>query len=326
MKPWLNELRFDPLPALLESNDAAVPFFTRRDLLDEVVESVEELWASGEVVRLVRRQLPSGAWKYPAPRTKLRSIDNYNQIETFRVLGELVEKHGLHRGHSAIRRAARFVLSHQSVDGDIRGIYGNQYSPNYTAALLELLIKAGFASDARVRRGCRWLLSIRQEDGGWAIPLRTTGGDFRPSAVRAPVIQPVRSRPSSHMVTGVVLRALAAHPKYRTSGAARTAGMLLASRFFKPDVYPDRRAATFWTRFGYPFWFTDLLSALDSLSRLGLSPDAPPIQRGLRWFITHQHRSGLWKLRVTRGRRESDHDAWLTLAMCRVFKRFFTVR
>jgi hypothetical protein len=323
VKPWLNELRFNPVPALLESRDAAVPFFTRRDLLGEAVESVEQLWESPAVVRLVRRQLPSGAWKYPAPRTELRSIDNYNQIETFRVLGELVEKRGLHSGHPAIRRAARYVLGHQSVDGDIRGIYGSQYSPNYTAALLELLIKAGAASNPQVRRGCRWLLSIRQDDGGWAIPLRTIGGNFRPSALRAPVIQPARSRPSSHMVTGVVLRALAAHPEYRTSVAARAAGMLLASRFFKPDVYPDRRAATFWTRFGYPFWFTDLLSALDSLSRLGLSRDAPPIQRALRWFIRHQHRSGLWKLRVTRGRRESDHDAWLTLAICRVYKRFF---
>ena len=101
--------------------------FTRRDLLGEAVDPIEELWESQEVARLVCWQLPNGAWKYPSPRTELRSADNYNLLETYRALGELVEKHGLHKGHPAIRRASRYILGHQSVDGDIRGIYGTQY-------------------------------------------------------------------------------------------------------------------------------------------------------------------------------------------------------
>jgi squalene-hopene cyclase-like protein len=323
MKPWLRALRFDPRPALLGSTSAPVQFFTRRDLLGASAGPVEALWQSQAVSRLVARQLPSGAWRYPAPRTRLRSVVDYDQIETFRVLSDLVEKHGLHKGHAAIRRAARYVLSHQSADGDIRGIYGHQYSPNYTAGFLELLSKAGLGSNPPVRRAFRWLLAVRQDDGGWAIPLRTAGGTYQANTLRAATIQPIRSKRSSHLVTGVVLRALAAHPQYQHSPAARTAGVLLASRLFKPDAYPDRRTTAFWTHFTYPFWFTDLVSALDSLSLVGFSRKDPSIARALNWFVTRQHRSGLWTLPMMRGANELARHDWLTLAICRVFKRFF---
>jgi len=321
---WSKRLRFDPVPALLASGNAAVRLFTRRDLLGEAVEPIEELWESQDVARLVRRQLPDGAWKYASPRTELRSAENYNLLETYRALGELVERHGLHKGHPAIRRASRYILGHQSVDGDIRGIYGHQYSPNYTAGFLELLTKAGLGSDPHVQRCFRWLLSVRQDDGGWAIPLRTAGKNFRPTTLRARTIHPISRKPSSHLVTGVVLRAFAAHPHYRNALAVQGAGTLLASRLFSPDVYPDRRTPVFWTHFAYPFWFTDLLSALDSLSLLGFSRNDPSIHRALLWFVRHQDRTGLWKLHMTHGGRHPDRYAWLTLAICRVFTRFFT--
>jgi len=66
----------------------------------------------------------------------------------------------------------------------------------------------------------------------------------------------------------------------------------------------------------FRFW------SLDSLSLLGFSRNEPSIQRALRWFVTRQDRSGLWKLQMTRGGRQPDRYAWLTLAVCRVFKRF----
>jgi hypothetical protein len=85
----------------------------------------------------------------------------------------LVEQYGLDRRHRGIRRAAQFVFGCQTADGDIRGIYGTQLSPTYTAGLLELLVKAGFGNTPAARRAFRWLPSVRQDDGGWAIPMRT---------------------------------------------------------------------------------------------------------------------------------------------------------
>jgi hypothetical protein len=76
-----------------------VRLFTRRDLLGEAVEPIAELWESQEVARLIRRQLPDGAWKYPSPRTELRSAENYNLLETYRALGELVYGESLNHEH-----------------------------------------------------------------------------------------------------------------------------------------------------------------------------------------------------------------------------------
>lgn len=320
---WTRSFKCDPLPALLRSKDEAVRFFARRDLLGERIDPSDELWHLRQAERIVARQLKDGGWKYPSPKPRLRSIDNYNLLETYRALGELVERYGFDKRHPAIQHAARFVLAHQSRDGDIRGVYGTQYSPNYTAGFLELLSKAGFGGNPQVRRAYAWLLSIRQDDGGWAVPLRTAGKRaFFPALLSGTTIQPIASKPSAHLVTGVVLRALAAHPRYRRSSAARASAALLASRLFKPDTYSDRCAADFWLHFSFPFWFTDLVSALDSLSIVGVPKTEPSIARALAWLAARQSRNGLWTLRMVRGGGDVDHHAWLTLAICRVFKRY----
>jgi hypothetical protein len=68
------------------------------------------------------------------------------------------------RAHPAVQRAAECLFSFQTDEGDFRGIYGTQYTPHYTAGIMELLIKAGYANDERIARGFAWLLSMRQRD------------------------------------------------------------------------------------------------------------------------------------------------------------------
>jgi len=134
-------------------------------------------------------------------------------------------------------------------------------------------------------------------------------------------IQPDKSKPFSHLVTGIVLRALAAHPRYRNTKEARRAGELLKSRFLKPDTYPDRKAPTFWTKFTYPFWFTDLLSSLDSLSLLGFTSEDPHVREALRWLTDRQQEDGLWRVKLLKSGRDKNLKLWVSLAICRVFKR-----
>lgn len=323
---WTSKLKFSPLPALLSAKGEALRYFCRRDLVGEDAGPLERLWELREVKRTTAAQLPSGAWRYPGGRPQIRSQRDYDQLETFRVLRVLVEKYGMNGETPAISRAAEFLFSCQTDEGDFRGICGNQYVPYYSAAFMELLIKAGFYGDNRIARGFKWLLSTRQFDGGWAFPLRTMGKKLSPDTFRATTIPPDRSKPFSHLVTGVVLRAFAAHPAYRKSEEARLAGRLLASRFFERDKYPDRSSPSFWTSFSYPFWFTDLLSALDSLSQLGFEQDDPQVTKGLEWFAFRQKRDGGWKLPLRLVEGEKERDLWITLAVSRVFKRFADLR
>jgi hypothetical protein len=197
MEAWRRKLIFDPLPPLITAENEVLRYYARRDLVPEAVPSIASLWELNEVRRLVRKQKDNGSWPYRgARRTYLRSADNYDQLETYRIVGELVEKFGMNRDHSAIRQAAEYLFSHQTNEGDFRGIYGTQYSPTYSAAIMELLIKAGYTRDERIAQGFQWLLNIRQRDGGWAIPLRTAGAKLDSFMMKGDPVQPDRSKPS----------------------------------------------------------------------------------------------------------------------------------
>jgi hypothetical protein len=318
---WLPGLRYSPIPPLLESGNRAIMLAAERDLLGRVCDA-ENLWQLPEVQKILRRQKHNGGWAYPTGNANVRSQENYDQIETYRNAAILIEEYGLNNRHPAIQRAAEYLFSFQTKAGDIRGIYGDQYSPNYSAAITELLIKAGYEDDARIQKVFKWLLSIRQTDGGWAIPLRTKNYKLDVIASHAKTIEPDVSRPFSHMVTGVVLRAFAAHSTYRRSKEAQRAGQLLVSNLFKADNYTDRAAPSFWLGFSFPFWFTDLISALDSLSFLGFPKNEPQIDRALQWFVGNQQTTGIWKLKILRGQNQDILQLWLALAICRIFKRF----
>ncbi len=325
---WLDQLGYDPLPFLLGSGSEPIVFFARRDLLEVRTGPVRSLWATSEAKRVLARQRSDGRWEYPGGDARIRSREDYDQLETYRQLGIAVEEFGFDRTHPGIRRAARFMFLHQTEEGDFRGIYGRQYTPNYTAGIMELLIKAGYGDDSRIERGFRWLLSFRQADGGWAIPSRTAAAaaTFRKrwtDVLRSAPIPPDPLRPSSHLVTGVVLRAFAAHDHYRTSPEARAAGELISRRFFKADYYPDRKAPEFWERVSFPFWFTDVVSVLDSLSRLGFRAGDPGIKDALGWLAERQAKDGSFKLKLLRTR-DKNLNRWVSLAICRVFKRFYS--
>ena len=317
---WLEALRFNPLPPLLESGNETITFFAKRDLLGQDAGPVEQLWDSDTVARLLRKQQGNGSWEYRGAKPGLRSQEDYDQLETYRIVGELVERHGLTRKHPSMERAAEFLFNRQTPEGDFRGIYGRQYTPNYSAGILELLVKAGYERDPRAERAFEWLLSMRQKDGGWAIPIRTLAVGLTHAVMQSRTIEPDKSRPSSHMATGIVLRAFAAHSTHRKSKEARTAGELLASQLLKRDRYPDRADVSYWTKFTFPFWFTDLLSALDSLSLLGFTAQHAEIRKGLDWLVSRQQPDGLWD--VERLKHSSDILS-IALAICRVFCRFF---
>jgi hypothetical protein len=173
LEKWQSLLRYDPLPKLLSSKNQAIVFFTKHDLQEEKSESVETLWELPSAVKTVERQQSDGSWKYHGGKPDIRSQHNYNQLETYRILGELAEKCGFNNRHPAIRKAVDFLFRFQTREGDFRGIYGSQYSPNHTAAIMELLVKTGHENDPRIEKAFPWLLSIRQNAGGWAIPSRT---------------------------------------------------------------------------------------------------------------------------------------------------------
>lgn len=325
-------LHRDPVGPLVCSGDHAVEYFARRDLVGEAVPEVETIWALPPVHAILRRQQPDGSWKPAAGRgpTPL--------LETYRNLRLLVDQYELKRSHRAIQQATEYVFSCQTREGDIRGVLANQYAPYYTGAILYLLIKAGYGDDNRVAAGLRWLLSVRQADGGWVIGSPGIVGLGRLTVAESNELTSRRDRatarafdwtkPFSAAGTGMVLRAFSVHPEARSSPEAQAAARLLKSRLLRKDNWSSYGHPDNWVRFDFPFWWTNLVSALDTLSLLGFLPDDEDVDRGICWLVEHQQADGLWLPSYSRIHRNSPNSRtrslrlWVSLAICRVLRRF----
>jgi len=330
MLTWQAQLKYNPLPALTSSRDPALGYFVQRDLLEQDPGPVQRLWSLPGAQKMLKKQQSNGSWsrsgenKHPAINARI--------VETWRYLRILVGQYGFTREHPQIDRAAEYLFSCQTEAGDFRGILANQYATYYTGAILATIIQAGYVDDARVERAFHWLLQMRQNDGGWTIPLLTHKFNreeqyFLTSEYTKP-IEPDRSKPFSHNWTGMVLRAFAAHPHYCKSEAAHTAGALLKSRFFQPDVYSSYQSASYWVWFEYPFWWNNLIAALDSLARIGFKCGDEDISKAVDWIVDHQGENGLWKVSYMKSEQKEtakteNMEYWIGLSVCRILKQLF---
>jgi hypothetical protein len=326
MTEWRKNLRIDPIPILLNSPNKAIVYFTQRDLINEQVESINSVWELPEPQKILRKQQSDGSWGKPDKNPAVYPPSHRSLVETFKNFRILVERYGFTKDHPTISKAAEFLFSFQMPEGDIQGFIGNQYATYYTGYVLSLLIKAGYKNDPRTEKGMQWLLSMRQLDGGWTIPILTHKYDretwLKLTSQNLKPTMPDRTQPFSHNWTDMVLRAFAVHPKYRQSIEAKTAGALLKSEFFQVDAYTSYQSSKYWTRFIH--WWPNLLTALDSLALLGFTKDDPDIKKGLDWFIANQQSDGLWKLESDKETKPKDlpERLWLGLAVCRMLQRY----
>lgn len=322
MSKWKEYLTYDPIPPLLLTKSKELQYVISKDILEKEVENIEFLWKLDSANRILKKQRENGAWKYPGGKKDIRTQENYNQLETYRQFGLLVELYKFNILHPSMKKAAEYLFSFQTDEGDFRGIYGTQYSPNYSAGIIELLIKAGYEKDQRTEKCLKWLLSMRQDDGGWVIPIQTYKIKWQDAVTSEEVLQPIKKKPFSYMVTGIVLRAFAAHSIYRRKSEIKVAGKLLLSRFFERDNYSGRGDKSYWTKFTFPFWFTDLLSSLDSLFYLGFTISHTQIRKALDWFKSNQKEDGSWDLKLLKGAQIKDYKLWISYLICMNFKRY----
>ncbi len=326
MQPkWAAFLKYNPLVPLQSTNNPAIQFFVQRDLLDVQGLSVEKLWTLPAVEKILRKQQPDGSWPDKNKKKHANSPTNYAVLETYRSLRVLVECFGMNKNHPAIQKAAEFMFSTQTPEGDFRGMYGIQYSTNYSGGILEYLVKAGFTQDPQIDKAFKWFVSVRQHDGGWTLPVQVAGLNSFESVEWMRHANPVEfdpSRPSAHTVTGIVIRAFANHPYYRHTPEARKAADFLVSRFFKPDKYSFRQHQSKWTKYTFPFWWNDLIGCLDALSMMAYPVDTPGVQGALQHFRKTQLPSGSWELDMLAGKTIPDISLWFDLVISRIFKRF----
>ncbi|MBM3713719.1 MAG: hypothetical protein FJW56_09870, partial [Actinobacteria bacterium] len=105
MKIWLDNLQYNPLIPLLECKNEAILLLVQCDLLNSTV-MPENLWQLSGSQKILKKQQKNGSWVYPGGNEVIRSKENYNQIETYRQMGFLIEEFGFTIKHPAINKAA----------------------------------------------------------------------------------------------------------------------------------------------------------------------------------------------------------------------------
>ena len=303
-----------------------VLYWLKKDILEVPVERESKNLRKFAVrARILETQKPDGSWWDKRSDTPVQWERTLYRVNTLRNLYRLYD-YGCTLREEGIQKAISFLFSLQSREGDFRGTVLNEHTPTFHALTLEILCLYGLDKDRRVQKGFRWLLANRQRDGGWAIfshpqskdnPRVTASSRWNPKGVP---FKPGKSQPFSHHVTGMILRALAESPTWRKSKEAQKAGELVLGCFFCDEVYGDRTFPSDWENICYPFWNTDILGSLDSISKIGFSPENGNIQKGLDWLARKQNSHGYWEC-VHKKAGFEDH-LWVTLAILRVFRRF----
>lgn len=325
MTNLIDIINHDLIKPLLEYKDKYLNFLVQSKLLDNQIQSPND--THEEVKQILKKQQDDGSWIYKNKTSKIRypSI-NHELFEIFKAIRLLVGKYGLDRSNEQICKAVEYILSCQTSEGDIRGILGNQYMPYYCGLLLELSIKAGYTTDNRIAKAMNWLIEYKQNDNGWVIPMQIPEkiNVFDDDIYSAKPILPDKAKPSSHMTTGMVLRAFSTHPDYRKKTVSIDAAKLLKERFFKYDKYNNRKHPDYWVKFEYPYWWTTILSSLDSLYFLGFRLNDKDIEKAIEWLLINQKEDGLWGDIPTKGNIDKYklERAWISYDICRLLKLY----
>ncbi|MBN1877414.1 MAG: hypothetical protein JXA33_24540 [Anaerolineae bacterium] len=319
----LDMLAIDPLPVLLAWDDAALGYLARRDLLEEPVAPVEILWETKAALKLTQAQQPDGSWRYPGKSYDAQAVTNYNLLETYRSLRILVEVFGFHRAYPALQKAAEYLFLCQTDEGDIRGIIGNQYMP--------LLPRR----DPRIaHQGRIWRRLAGREGAGLAAcdaPGRRRMDRSCPDGhgkTKNKRILAERANPTgSFKITRTPCyrdgpARLRCSPSLPQRSGVIAAANALKSRLFQAAKYNDRKAPISWLKFQSPFWWSNLLTALDTLSWLGFDRQVADVTKGLDWFFSNQSPDGLWETGYGSGKGAQENRHWVGLAVCRVLKRW----
>jgi hypothetical protein len=334
---WRARLASDPIPRLLREGSPSVLARVRRDLIDDSeAPTPGEIAEYPEVKTVLKKMEKNGTYAPKALEKALGGAKFASCLATLRALDRLADFGMRIEGDGAgspIRKIADALLDSQATDGGIADLAladtpkgrAKAVALHFQGWAVSSLCRAGFEGDPRVERGFQHLLERRQDDGGWAWRgVRTDSA----------------ARPSSHLVTGMVLRAFASSTQRRGSREARRAAELLATRFLQPDRYEDRKAPAFWELLTEPRFYTDVLDGLDTITAIGLGKENSGVRTAEAYLRSRQANDGLWypgppaklegaaaaKLTGEKGKdkdKEKDVDAaiWLTLRVLVVLRR-----
>ena len=332
MGGWIERVKSDPLPWLLEESAPAVRHLTLRGLLDRPPDDPETAGARAAAMRcdpiasILAAQNPEGWWAKPG-----QGYSPKYTATTWQVV--FLDQLGADGGDPRVRAGCEYVLNHtQSASGGFGALGASRARPAPSGVvhclngnLLGALIGLGLLDDPRVQRSLAYQVASITGEGmerwyaltpGPGLRCGVNGGDpcawGATKVVRALACVPAADR------TPAVTRAL-------DRGVA-----FLLSRDPSVADYPMGRNTSpnsSWFKLGFPSGYVaDVLQNLEALCLAGAAAD-PRLEKAIDWVVAQQDARGRWANRYSyAGKlvvdidRQGQPSKWVTLRACRVLK------
>jgi len=327
---WQTRLKADPLPWLLEPDEAdpGVRYFALRDLLDrraddpEVVAAQDAVMRTGPVPAILDAQYPDGYWVKPDVGYSPKYRATLWQVLFLAQLGA-------DGRDERVRRAVEYVFAHAQApsgafshngrpSGAIHCLWGN---------MVQALLDLSYWGDERLDRAIDALArSVTSE--GYERYYR--------SGIQAPgfVCSANYGLPcgwGAARVLWALNRVLVADRTPAVNAAIEACtDFLLHYDVARADYPYHERISSSWFKFGYPLGYvTDVLLNLEVLAEAGYGGD-PRLGKAVKLVLSKQDEQGRWKMEYSyNGKMWADVEKkgkpskWVTLRALRVLRAVY---
>ena len=256
---------------LLEEDQPSIRFQTLTQLLDkpetdlEVKETRSLIPKRGWAESILNKQRPDGYWETSENLYRPKYQTTHWQLE---VLSDL----GVTAANPGVKKACELFFAKRSKpDGGFGGGETSHFCGTGNAA--RMLVRFGYADDARVKSAYDWLVEKQRKDDGWnCFPGRYSTLDCWEA-----------------------LAAYAALPREMWTRDIRRSVERGAEFYLSHELWRQgRKRYEPWFRFHYPWhYYYDLLVGLDTLTALGYADD-PRLKTALKILREKRRPDGRW--------------------------------
>ena len=337
MTAWINVLKDDPLPWLLEEKTPAVRHLALRLLLDQPENATDIRQASVAAMRtdpiasILAAQQPEGFWVKSGPGYAPKYRGTVWQVI-------FLDQLGADGRDTRVHAACEYVLSHTQAETGGFAASGSEKVPPppswvihcLNGNLLRALLGFGWLEDERVQHAIDWEASAITGEGFSRYYLSGTSGPGFCCAANEGLpcawgaikglqglarIPPERRAPH-------VERAIEQGVAFLLSCDPATAAY--------PMGYGNVKPSQSWFKLGFPSGYViDVLQNLTVLCELGFAKDLR-LEGAIEWLLSKQDQAGRWKNQYAyNGKTWVDFEGqgqiskWVTLRACSVLKMVY---
>jgi hypothetical protein len=332
--PWIDRLKHDPIPWLLEPESPGVRYLALRDIT-ALSENEAELRSSraaahreGPIAEILAHMIDPGYWEKPGPGYNPKYRSTVWSLIFLAQLGASIHE------DERIARACVYLLDQALTTG---GQFSSTGTPSGTIDCLQgnlcwALTELG-CEDPRLESAFEWM--ARSITGEGVAPVDDKQAAVRYYAYKCGPGFACGANYTKPCAWGAVktMLAFANLPEERRTPLMNRAVQTgvdfllgvdpLTADYPRETENPNRS----WWKLGFPvFYITDVLQILEALARLGYGGD-PRLANAVEWLRDKQNEQGQWAMEydytgktwVTLGEKRQPNK-WVTLRALRVLK------